>query len=252
MARYFKERAKSGIFPPKTVFHAVSETPHENYNAKFPSATVEMNDAEEIPLIDNEWDEVDTRSQIRKAMSHEDWETSDRAIQQQRDTPQMFMRKPAEIVGLYADPSMKHTVGTLLGLALNQGGPGIVASGDLSKYSSPIVQRGMDAGLVRGHSANPDAEVTNRISLGQRWSHVDLDSQMPLPAYYGTEVSPVSSSEVDVGRRFIHQALRGEKRQRALSPQFEALQRFESERDGGAPYNPDRDPNAVKIPGMED
>jgi len=263
MAKYFKEQTRDGI---ATVFHSLGEQPVSPYTDDYASARVEMEDAKEIQIIGNStidnqfWEKeigprsaryrlTDTESAIDKALKHEPWHVKEEAKRQQRDTPQMFMRKPAEITGLWSDPSMKHTVGTLLGLALERGGPGTLASDDLSQYSSRVVQRGIDAGVVQGHPSNPDAEETNHMPMIDRITSVH--NGLPGGIYYTSVMSPVSSSEVDDGRRLIRQALRGEKRQRALSPQFAALQEFESQRDGGASYNPNNDPNAEKIPGMD-
>jgi len=159
----------------------------------------------------------------------------------------MFMHQPSKIVGLYADPTMRHTVSNLLGLALSNAGPGAMASDELSSYSSRIVQRGIDAGLVRGHPRNPDAQATNTIPLMTKasWVHEGV----PESDFTGEKLTPVSDEELGAGKRLMRDALRGGSRHGQLSPQFEALQKFE--RDGGAPYNPDNDPNAVKIPGMD-
>lgn len=85
----------------------------------------------------------------------------------------LFFTTRPRVDYLTADRSMRFAVPTLLGAALQYGqdvGQPVEADKDLSKHSLPIVQRGIDAGLVVMH---PDArdegpKVTNNLSLGAR------------------------------------------------------------------------------------
>lgn len=265
MAKYFKERLKSQNI---TSYSAVSDKPagqdydkltplpREMRNAsgdrrQHPSARIDVVNSKEVPLIDNQhgpgYAERVIRTLTRAYVSDSEG-AEDAAIEQQRSTPQMFMHQPSKIVGLYADPTMRHTVSNLLGLALSNAGPGVLASDSLSQHSSRLVQRGIDAGLVRGHPRNPDAAKNNDIPMSTKasWVHEGV----PGSDFTGEKLTPVSEEELGAGERLMREALRGGSRQSQLSPQFEALQRFEGSR--GALYNPGNDPNAVKIPGLED
>ena len=133
-------------------------------------------------------------------------------LERQRNTPQMFYSEPAEVTGLHADPSMRHTVGTLAGLALNQFGKTLRASNSLSKHSSPIVKRGLEAGVLTPNRANPSGEVNNLISqksVVEEWTmHSPTDTS---PNEDSTKDGPgrkIPKSRLDASRKTIHGILR--------------------------------------------
>lgn len=69
------------------------------------------------------------------------------------------------ITNMMADPSMSHTAMTLAAMAKRDfKAEKIVASGDLSVHSSPLVQNAVQRGLpVETSASNPDAHVTNDV-----------------------------------------------------------------------------------------
>jgi hypothetical protein len=170
------------------------------------------------------------------------------AKESQRNTPQMFHTEPAEVLGLFADPSMRHTVGTLGGLALNQFGKTLRASDSLSKHSSRLVQRGVKAGLIDTHPANPFGNATNAIDHREVFETHALGSptgNTPGGYDFKAEHQEIPKPRLDAARKTIHGMLRPK-----TSPeQFGALNKLEYEKD--TPYNPSTDKNAMQIPGMD-
>ena len=166
----------------------------------------------------------------------------------QRNTPQMFHTEPAEVTGLFADPSMRHTVGTLGGLALNQFGKTLRASDSLSKHSSRLVQRGVEAGFIETHPTNPFGDATNAIDHREVMETHALDSPTgTTPGGYDfkNEHQEIPKPRLDAARKTIHGMLRPK-----TSPQqFRALNKLEYEKN--TPYDPSTDKNAMQIPGME-
>lgn len=79
----------------------------------------------------------------------------------------LFEHTPSSITitNMMADPSMSHTAMTLSALAKRDfKADKIVASGDLSVHSSPLVQNAVQRGLpVETSASNTDAHVTNDI-----------------------------------------------------------------------------------------
>jgi hypothetical protein len=157
-------------------------------------------------------------------------------LERQRNTPQMFYSEPAKVIGLYADPSMRHTVGTLGGLAVNQFGKTLSADSSLSKYSSPLVKRGLKAGVITPNRANPSGDANNLIGqepVDEQW---DIDSPAATsPNEDSTKGGPgrkVPRSRLDDARKTIHGILRPS--QHKIAP------------DQFGPFLPD-----PQLPGME-
>lgn len=169
------------------------------------------------------------------------------AKESQRNTPQMFHTEPAEVTSLSADPSMRHTVGTLGGLALNQFGKTLRASDSLSKHSSRLVQRGAEAGVIDTHPANPFGNANNAIDHREVFETHALGSptgNTPGGFDFRSEHKEIPKPRLDTARKTIHGILRPK-----TSPeQFRALNKLEYEKD--TPYNPSTDKNAMQIPGM--
>lgn len=121
------------------------------------------------------------------------WAESDEDFNKYPMPTTLFTQTPPHVTALFADPSMRMHVPTLLG-AVHEGardsGTKILAAESLSKHSSPLVREGIAAGLVQGHAVNPEARVTNEIG-----SDSDTDTYRMDPrdvgdeGYVGTEVS---------------------------------------------------------------
>jgi len=229
-------------------------TPPEGGVYEYPEAQVRLYPGKEVPLIEpsDRKDDLGHISSerlvgelIRDGFQYEDPRVKE-AADEQRDRPQMFHHSPTQVTGLDADPSMRHAVPTLLGLAINQFGPVLQSAANLSKHSSRIVQRGMEAGVVIPAPGNPRAEQVNNmefIPLTARIHAEQPNTGVPIPHYMHHNVE-LPDSEVDAARRTIKSIIRPKPR----SAQLDALDKLESDRN--KPYNPETDPNAIRIPGM--
>lgn len=154
------------------------------------------------------------------------------------DPDELFSRKPAQINFAMSNREMRHVIPTLGALVLKDH-PDAVTSGDLSAHSRRLVDRLSERGVL--HASGP--HVSNRI---------DFMSSNVGHTYRPDRVDQIPEKDVQNARNDVR-ALLGKPRK--LSAQFDALQKFEEAHEarvsGKAPYNPDTDPNAVKLPGMD-
>jgi len=286
MARYFREEFFSGhpryepngtslVDPANAVEITAVGNPRldQNYTSEgvpeglelneFPEASMLINKGLEIPLIDAADYEhgpagnastdqtVLESSRLMQELARQGrrHESRDAVLEQMR-TPQMFVNRPPEVVDLQSDPSMRYAVPTLLGLAINQFGPTLRADESLSKHSSRIVQRLVGSGIGQTHPQNPDAEANNSFDFSSqvRLHYIDPDTNEPI--LYGHNIGRgpgtgyPSERELAEARRTIKGIIRPKTR----SAQFDALEKWESDRD--KPYNPETDSNSMRIQGM--
>ena len=189
-----------------------------NEVGEFPVARLEVYNPREIPLLEQGDYNIKTKLVGRPDLARlsgqmlsdrYDIDEINEAQERQRNTPQMFYPRQAEFFSLFSDPEMRHTVGTLAGLAINQFGTGIRASSSLSKHSSRLVQRGMEAGVVAGNPANPAGEANNSFTLEPVTEIRSIESPTDTrPAWYDAPGKEISKSRVDDARRTVHGLLR--------------------------------------------
>lgn len=89
----------------------------------------------------------------------------------------LFHTVPPHVSELFADPSMRPHVATLLGRVLSRAqmlGTTVESSEDLSPHSSRLVKRGISAGLVTGDPANSEGKVTNNINYESIYATPDM------------------------------------------------------------------------------
>ena len=288
MARYFREESFSGhprytpdgrrlIDPDDQVEITAVGRPLHDQNwtdehapeglelNEFPEAIMLINKGLEVPLIDasdyehgpagnaSEHQPDLEASRLTQELTWQGRRHEARdAVREQMRTPQMFVNRPPEVIDLRADPSMRHAVPTMLGLAINQFGKTLKADESLSKHSSRIVQRIVGSGVGQTHPQNPDAETNNHIDFHKFTAvrYVDPDENEPMISGHmggwdrGSITDYPSERELSEARRTMKNILRPKPR----SPQFDALDKLESDRN--KPYNPDADPNSMRIPGM--
>lgn len=79
--------------------------------------------------------------------------------------PKLFFENPSVIESLNADPKMTHTVPTILGLMVNDNKGNLTHDYSLSKYSSPLAQKGIELGVISPNPENPEAEQRNRVRM---------------------------------------------------------------------------------------
>lgn len=240
MAKYYEEHNADGGNSLR--FLAVADKPLSVFTDEhgtagdFPVAELEVLPPGELTTFDKHLYDLDidlpatSASAIGGRMATQGYDEDEirKAMDKQTNTPQMFYSEPAEIVGLYADPSMRHTVGTLGGLAVNQFGK-IRADSNLSKYSSRIVRRGIDAGLVEANPLNIGAASNFNTDISPVTEEFNVESSTRPTIIPPGFISEISRPRVDHARKTVHGMLRP----KTSSEQF-------------GPFQPD-----PKLPGME-
>lgn len=113
--------------------------------------------------------------------------------------PKLFFAQPSMIEGLYSDPSMRHTVPTLLGLMVNDNPGSLTYDDSLSETSAPLAQKGIDLGVVSPNPHNPSARPSNSIRV-KTW--VDEMSNKDIP---------ISEDRVKAARDTVRSTLRPKK-----------------------------------------
>jgi hypothetical protein len=148
----------------------------------------------------------------------------------------LFDYKPAEAEYAMSNESMRHTFPKLYAMALEDF-KDITPSTDRSDRSERLARKGAEMKVV----PETKKEFTNSLQY--------QISPMGEGQNLGSTTEPwqeVPKMEVDRAVNRLRSELGYSRR---LSPQFEALQKFEQDRD--AVYNPSQDPNSMKIPGMD-
>jgi hypothetical protein len=115
-----------------------------------------------------------------------------------------------EITNMVSDPSMAHTAMTLSAIAKrDQKAEKIIASDDLSPFSSQLVRNAVTRGLpVETHRDNPEAEITNDIDKSKRTIRVKRQDN---PWGMDQPETPISPEEVKGARDDIRGWLRGQR-----------------------------------------
>lgn len=168
----------------------------------------------------------------------DDVEAWDRRLHDEIPAPDtLFHMTSPTVTYLATDPSLRHTVPTLLGAALQFGreaGRPVVASSSLSRHSAPIVQRGIDAGVVK----MPDGAEGPRVTNGLRLQPMELTFIHPVDkpemeaesVQHTLNATPVPEHEVENWKNLTRSVLRPNYRPRRPishvvndAPQFEQL-----------------------------
>ena len=221
MVKYYEEYSDHLDGENTLHFRAVADKPRSVFTdehgtaGKFPVAEIEVAPPRERMMFDASdysvnHDLANTSSESMyfrmKSQGYSENEIH-KAVEEQYNTPQMFYHEPAEVIGLYADPSMRHTVGTLGGLAINQFGK-LRADSILSDQSSRLVRRFVDSGLVEPHPLNTDAESNITTNLEPITETYDVESPTNPNLVHPEFLSEVSKPRVDQARKTIHGMLR--------------------------------------------
>lgn len=129
----------------------------------------------------------------------------------QQDT--LFDTEPSKIYvnDMFSDPSMTTSAVTLGALAKQHfGASEVVASSDLSPFSSKLAKNAEKRGLVRQSEGNPRAEVTNGITLSPMLLHERSVNDL--------QSARIPDSEVASARSSLRESLRGNKVVRNNTP----------------------------------
>lgn len=90
---------------------------------------------------------------------------------QQQHTPQMFVSRPGKIKTAFADPTMRHSAGKLLGMAASDfRGQRMMGDSSLSSHSSKLVQRALEAGVLEPNHLNEGGAETNYADFEDQYA----------------------------------------------------------------------------------
>ncbi len=130
------------------------------------------------------------------------------------DGSELFHNRQGRVEGAYADPTMQHTIPTLLGIAgrLHQRLTGSsqlpMPDGSLSRHSAPMVQKllAKNAGIPR-NPGNPNAEINNDIDR-RRPAYASYTMDHRDAAEEGFLGPKIPDSDVAEGRQLMRSILR--------------------------------------------
>jgi hypothetical protein len=226
MARYLKsdnEITRLTTHRPLEVTKALSEAGHDPMETSRYTRYLSLNS-------DNEGALLDIYHPLEEANFDE------RVGWSKPGAEELFTHTPAEADYAVSNESMRHTFPKLYAMAMRDFRQ-VVPSSDRSDRSERLVNKGRQMAVVH------DAERTHTnympyqrypIGDGQNlYSHMEGWQEVP-------------KEEVKGATDLLRQELGYSKK---LSPQFDALQKFEESR--GQTYDPSMDPNSMKFPGMD-
>jgi hypothetical protein len=102
----------------------------------------------------------------------------DSIIRQQSETPQMVVSRPGKIRAAFSDPRMRHSTGKLFGMIADDlRGQRVIADADLSRHSSKLVNKALEAGVVEPNPVNPSGGVTNKYDFSETLSYDNLQNE---------------------------------------------------------------------------
>lgn len=164
-----------------------------------------------------------------------------------------FSYQPPTVTNLYADQSMRYAIGPLLGRALSLYPDDLTADKELSQHSSPLAKKLIDLGALQGSKDNPEGDAhfkyhNNNPEKEVQFTQVDSEG---IPLSYAR----MKNSDVEAARTKLRDVLRGSKQSKLstqFNPHMKALSRFEAAHESEDAYDPSKDPNAMRIPGLDD
>jgi hypothetical protein len=225
MAKYLKKKIAVEVRPTRDPYHDRLRAEHGIGRMVDSNITryLSLNEDNEGAILDIQHPLYEPNFDERIGWSKEGAET-------------LFDYKPAEAEYAMSNESMRHTFPKLYAMALEDF-KDITPSTDRSERSERLARKGADMKVV------PDTErkFTNDLQY------------MISPVGEGQNLETTIEPWQEVPKHGVDRAVNRLRSElgysRRLSPQFDALQKFEQDRD--AVYNPSQDPNAMKIPGMD-
>lgn len=139
------------------------------------------------------------------------------------ETPtELFTHTPPQITSAHVDPSLRHSVPTMVALALQRsGGRTIMADSSLSRFSSRLSKNAAKRGLpVVGDPKNPNMGTTSTYeqSISRKTVHINPHDEFSMERHFGDGNDPVSDEDVRSARTTVRNMLRPTKK--LTSPQF--------------------------------
>lgn len=190
MARYgYTDRPSEvwdGVYHPASrKYVAESSTPvpetmgRDRDSSVYPVAEIEVDKPAEVALPDPQLLSPSPRAKsdfgtdVRNAVRYviPDKEVQ-QVIEQQFHTPQMFISRPGKITTAYADPTMRHSAGKLLGMAASDfRGQRMMGDSSLSRHSSKLVQRALEAGVIEPNPDNMGGAINNTNDFEEQYAN---------------------------------------------------------------------------------
>lgn len=185
-----------------------------------PFASLTVKPPTEKPLMGRDWVDVSTEKATYLGLQDDGEGEKNLAPHYQH---QMFEHQPMEITEAFSDPRVRHTIPTLVGLAMTRFREGMpTVSDNLSIHSSKLAANAVGRGLAEPHEFNPNMEVSNSARLRTKEVYHYSDGTPELAG-----VTPVSAMDVAAGKMRVRQLLnRDRKPQFAPEPETEQLRLF--------------------------
>lgn len=147
-------------------------------NDVYPIAEVKVEKPAEVALPDpqllsqDQSAKNDFYNNVRNAVGEDVYEKEvQQVIAQQQQTPQMFVSRPGMVKTAFADPTMRHSAGKLLGMAASDfRGQRMMGDSSLSSHSSKLVQRALEAGVIEPNAKNVDGGRTNYAGFEEQYA----------------------------------------------------------------------------------
>jgi hypothetical protein len=190
--------------------------------AEYPAALVTMSGAEESPNFEarQDWNYDQKKMVGSYGVSYDYWNRTEDAYGKQ--PTELFTHVPPQIRGAYADPSIRHVMPTLVGIAMNRMGASRevpMADSTLSRYSAALSRNAAKRGLATPNPNNP----TMTSGQGEDGAPADY-SDMPSFTVDNTETrrgfEAVGAEEVSGARNWVRSKIRGAGQTQHLSTQF--------------------------------
>lgn len=160
--KYFSKRDEDGVR-----VTVASTVPKPGYGGSHAAGDISMSAPKELP---NFWghDQQITRDFVRENPG-------------KRDPTELFTHRPPQIESAYVDPSIRHTLPTMVMIGMQRMGAEHdtpMADSSLSMYSSKLSRAARGRGLAVAHPHNPDMS-TQRFSGDDYHSTDDMYEDMP-------------------------------------------------------------------------
>lgn len=130
---------------------------------------------------------------------------------------ELFSHVPPQISGAFADPRMRHTLPTMVGIAMNRMGASKdvpMADSSLTEYSSALSRNAVERGLAVPHYFNRNMTAGNETEdeEGNTIYQAPDVSNMPERTSWDTAMygwDPVPHTEVAAARQWVREKVRG-------------------------------------------
>lgn len=203
MAILYHTAPPDGTFgDPEFDVRAVSTKPRGNHPAdyEYPTADLTMAPSKEVPNYETGQEMVRGKlysDVIRRSVDYPRYRPD------RHEPDELFTHVPPQIKFAYSDPSMRHTLPTMVGIAMRVMGAEHdtpMADSSLTDFSSRLSQNAAKRGLAVAHPGNQDMESSGNEGMPSRTTQ-DVD-----PSW----MTRVSDTDVSAARHWVRSRVRGE------------------------------------------